>query len=329
MGKGIGRLMQVGIAKETVRGTAEAAAEFYIPFSEASFDEMEEFAMEEQSRGVIEDSVGQTKVKQWAEGSLGAPVGSEHFGLVLFSTLGAVNTVVNADASGNVYDHTFSVQNGAQHQALSIFLDDPLGAQDYKHALGVITSLEITYELGSFVTYSAGLKAKRGETATLTPSTTTENRFTSKHLTFKTAANKAGLGAGTEIKIKNLSLSIEKNTEDDDVLSSDAPIDFLNKQLTIEGEIEALWQNEADFKTDYLAGTQKALRIDLIDTDSTIGTAANPELRIDLAKVIFTALNRPITINDVVSQSLSFKAHYSISDTEMIEIVLTNLTVSY
>ncbi len=329
MGKGIGRCLQVGIAKEAARGVAESAATFYIPFSEVTLDEMEEFAVDEQSIGVIEDSVGQDKVKQWAEGPLTAPIGTDHFGLILLATLGAVSSVQNADVSTLVYDHTYSVLKSSQHQSLSLFLDDPLGGQDYVHALGMIASLEIQYELGAYTQYIANLKAKRGETDTLTPSTTVENRFTSKHFVFKVAATKAGLDAGTEIKLKNLNLTIEKNLEDDDVLSDDEPIDFLNKQFTITGELEAIWQNETDFKDNFLAGTQQALRIQLLNTDVTIGTAANPELKIDLAKVIFTALSRPITINDIVTQTISFKAHYSITDTEMIEVVLTNLTVSY
>lgn len=329
MAKGIGRRIQFGIAKETTRGTVEAAATFYIPFSDGGFDEMEEHAVDEQSRGVIEGSVSQTKVKQWAEGSITAPIGSAHFGLILLATLGAVSSGANADPSGNVYDHTYSVGQTSQHQAISIFIDDPLGAQDYKHALGMIASLEIQYELGQFVQYVANIKAKRGETASLTPATTTENRFTSKHFVFKVAANKAGLASGTEIKLKKLSLTIEKNLEDDDILSDDDPADFLNKQFTISGELEAFWQNESDFKTDFLVGTEKAIRIQLLDSDTTIGTADNPEIIIDLSKVTFKALTRPLTINDLVTQTLSFEANYSVSDTEMIEVVLTNLTTSY
>lgn len=329
MPKGIGRCMQIGIAKESVRGTSEAAASFYIPVSEFSIDEMQEHVIDEQGRGVIEDAVDQEIIKQWAEGNFTAPIGDAHFGLILLSLLGTLNSVVNADASTLVYDHTATVEKSAQHQSQTLFIDDPLAAQDYKHALGVITNVEIQYVLGAYVQYVIGLKSKKGETATLTPSTTSENRFTAKHFVFKTAANKAGLDAGTEIKLKNFTLTIEKNIEDDDVLGDDDPIDFLNKQIAIEGEIEAYWQNESDFKTDFLAGTEKAIRMQLINSDVTIGTAANPELKIDLAKVKFTALSRPVTINDIVTQTLSFKAFYSISDTEMIEVVLTNLETSY
>lgn len=328
MTKGIGRLFQVGIAKETTRGTPQSSATFWIPFSELGIEEKDNKIFEEQAYGVIEDSISSIIIKQWAEGSLKSPIGDKHFGLILLAALGGVSSATHAGET-IVYDHTFSVQQGSQHQALTLFLDDPLASADYKHALAVIDSLEITYEPGNYISYNANLRAKKGASATLTPSTTIENKFTHKHFTFKIAADLSGLGAGTAIALKSLTLSITKNLEDDDVLGSITPNDFLNKQFTIEGKLEALWQNESDFKTNALAGTMKAVRLDLVNTDTTIGNATNPTVRIDLAKVTFTEITRPIQINEMVKQSVSFKAHYSTSDAKMITALITNLTSSY
>lgn len=329
MSKAIGRTVQVGIAKETSRGTAISAAEFYIPFASLSLDEKKGSVVDEEARGIIEDSVGSTIIKEWVEGSLKAPVGTKHIGLVLKAVFGGLSSAANADASGNVYDHTITVAQSAQHQSLTLFLDDPAGGQDYKHANGVATDFQLDYALGKFVEYTLGLKALKGATATLTPSATTETRFRPQDLTFKVAADLSGLGAASAIKVKSASIKVSKNIEDDDVLGATSPADFLNKQLTVEGTIEAIWQNESDFKTAFLAGTHKALRLDLVDTSTTIGTSANPQLRIDLAKVFFKELTRPIAINDVIKQTLSFKAHYSTGDSKMLTILLTNLTASY
>lgn len=329
MSKGIGRLMQVGLAKETTRGTVESAATYWIPFSEAEINEKDEKALVDMSYGLIEESQGEEIVKQWAEGSLKGPVTDKSFGLILLATLGAVSTGDNADSDATVKDHTFTVAQSAQHQALSVFLDDPLGGQDYKHAMGVISSLELNYETGKFIEFTANFMAKKGESATNTPATTTEYRFLPQHLTFKLASNISGLGAASAISIKSLKLNIEKNVESDDVLGSVAPADFLNKQFTITGELEAIWQNESDFKTAALAGTAKAMRIDLVNSNQTIGNSANPRLKIDLAKVIFSEFANPIKINDVMIQTLSFKAHYSQSDTKLIEALMTNTVASY
>ena len=329
MAKGIGRRVQVGFAKETSRGTAESAAEYWLPWAELSVDDKDERVQLNQSYGVIEESLGEEIVKQWAELTLGGPVSDTTLGLLLLAVFGGLSSDANADASGNVYDHTYSVGQSAQHQALSLFVDDPLGGQDYKHALGMIDTFELTYERGEYIRFNAGLRALKGETATLTPSTTAENRFRPQDLTFKVASAKSGLTGASAVVIKSATITIEKNLEDDDVLGNVAPVDFLNKQFMISGTIEAMWQNESDFKTASLAGTDKALRFDLVDSNTTIGTAANPQLRIDLAKVNFRPVTRAIALDDMIMQTVEFKAHYSTADTEMVEAILTNLVTSY
>lgn len=328
MSKGIGRLMQAGVAKEAVRGTGETAPTFIIPFSEASFTPKDDKIVDEQSFGVIEDSLGQSIVKEWSEIELGAPITDKSFGLILLAALGAVNSAANADAAGTVKDHTFTVAQSAQHQALTIFLDDPIAAADYKFALSSLSSLEISYELGKFVNYKAKFLAKKGASATITPSTVTENRFLPQNLTFKLASALSGLTGATAIAIKKLSITIEKNLESDDVLGSTTPADFLNKQFSVKGDIEAIWQGEADFKTAALAGTAQAMRIDLLST-ALIGTAAHPQLTIDLAKIIFSDWSDPIKLDNIMTQTLSFKAHYSTADSKLITTKLTNLQASY
>ncbi len=326
MSKGIGRLIQFGIAKETVRGTPENAATFWVPFNDLSIDEKFNLVKDEQSRGIIEDSVDAKIVKKWAEGSIKAPIGDKHFPLMLFSLFGSLSTSGPTDSS---YTHTINVGQSAQHQALSLFIDDPLGGQDYKHGLGVLTSLELAYEQGKYIEYTANLKSKKGATATLTPASTSENRFLPQHLVFKLASTQSGLtGASAQI-IKSLTLKVDQGIEDDDVLGSTDPADFLNKQFSIEGTVEALWQNESDFKTFVQSGTQKAMRIDLINTDTIIGSATNPSLRIDLYKVIFEPINRPFAVNDLVKQTLAFKAYYSTADSKMAVLTAVNAQTSY
>ena len=64
MSKGIGRLNQVGIAKETSRGTAVGTPTYMIAFAELDLDEKDQRVIDEQSYGVVENSVGESIVKQ-------------------------------------------------------------------------------------------------------------------------------------------------------------------------------------------------------------------------------------------------------------------------
>lgn len=329
MAKGVGRLIQFGIAKETTRGTANAGADFWIPFSQLDFQERYENALDEESIGTIEDSKGQTRYKNWAEGTVKCPVEDKSFPLILYATFGTLNSTTNADGSGTVRNHTITVGQNAQHQAITLFIDDPLGGQDYKHANGVIDTLELNYEQKKFINFSIAAKSFKGSTASLTPSVSTQNRFLPQHTTFKVASLYSQLSTGSTIVLKSLKLTVSNNIESDDVLGNIAPADFLNKQFSIEGTLEAIWQNESDFKTNALAGTAKALRITLANTDVTIGSAANPTVQIDLAKVVFTEITRPVALNDLVIQSVKFKAHYSTTDSLMASILCTNLQSSY
>lgn len=325
MAKGIGRRIQVGIAKESSRGTAESAATYYLPVAEATLDEKDSKVLDEQSIGVIEDSIGSVIAKQWVEGQIKGQIGDKSFPLILLAALGSLSS---GSVSDSAYTHTITVQQGAQHQSLTFFIDDPIGAQDYKYALGVIDSLEINAALGQFVTFTANVRSKKGATATLSPSVSVENKFLAKHVTLKLASDLSGLGAASAISIKGLSLKITKNVEDDDVLGSATPADFLNKQLMIEGTIEAMWQGDSDFRTAFMANTAKAVRITLT-SDTLIGSTSVPKITIDLAKVSFMELTRPIVLNDMVKQTVQFRAHYSTGDSKMITIDAINAVSSY
>lgn len=324
MTKGIGRLLQLGVARETTRGTIPTSPDYYIPFSEVAFDEKYENAVDEASRGVIEDSFGQSRTKNWAEGKITCPIEDLSFGVILYSLMGTYAKTTNSDASNVICNHTFTVAQSAQHQSMSFYIDDPLAGADYKYGTGMIDTFEINYELKKFLEFTINVMTVKGVTATLTPSSTAQNRFLPQHLTFKVASSYSTVSTGTAIPLKSLKLKISKHLESDDVLGNVAPADFLNKQFTIEGTLEALWQNESDFKTAALAGTAKAIRIQLANTDVTIGTAANPTLILDLAKVVFTDITRPLVLTDLVKQTLSFKAHYSTSDSIMAQFLLTN-----
>jgi len=327
--KGIGKLLQIGIAKEAVRGTAETSATYWLQTDEFDVQEKDERILNEQTLGVIEASQGESIVKQWAEVTYKAPIGDKHFALILLAALGSLSTGDNADSDASIKDHTITIAQSAQHQSLTVFKNDPLYASDYKHALSCISSLEINYEQGKYLEYTATFMAKKGAGATITVSNTTENRFLPQHVVFKIAATQADLGAASATVIKSLKLKIEPNLEADTSLGSVAPTDFVNKQIAISGELEAIYSDEATFKTLALAGTEKALRLDMINTDVTIGSAANPKVRIDLHKAVFKEHASPAKLHDLMIENVQFTAHYNVTDSKMITALVTNAVASY
>src|SRR5215471_20484915 len=133
MSKGIGRLIQVGTARETTRGTAISSATFWNPWNDLTLDEKKEFASDAQSYGVIEDSVQLTQVKQWAQGTLMGNVLDQSFGLILYAMFGTLTSHSTHAGESAVWDNIFNIGETAQHQSLTFFLHDPLSAQDYSY----------------------------------------------------------------------------------------------------------------------------------------------------------------------------------------------------
>ncbi len=323
----IGRQTDIGIAKESVRGTAVAAT-FFVPHMDFTFDEKVEQVVDESSVGVIEDSIDANVTEKITEGSLEARIQVETFGLFLLNLLGAVSTTVDTPESG-VNEHEFTVAQSAQHQSLTISVKEPNSAKQYP--LAMLNSLEINVALNQYALMTAELRSKKGETAAITPSYVAGDEkkiFLPQHGTFKAAVDLAGLGAAPETTIRNLTFSIAKNLEDDQVIGSTDPADILNKQFAIEGEVELLYR-DSSFIDFLLADTARALRLTLTNTDITIGAVSNPKLEIDLARVKFSEVTKPFALNDLVVQTLSFKALYSLTDAELVKITLTNTTASY
>lgn len=324
MSKVLGRKLNIGFGKETVRGTAVAPA-VWIPKLDFSFDEKFETVKDESSFGVIATPNDSLIVKKWAEGAFGGNLTDKSVGYILLALFGSVSSALKGGETV-VYNHTFSEDQSAQHQALTIGVDDP--NSDYQFALAMIDSFEIKYERGKILSYTVNFKSKKGASATLTASYTAENAFLPQHFAFKLADTLAGLDAAQAVKIKSLSLKVDKKLIFDDVLGSIEPNDICNTEFLINGSVDALFEDETTFKTIALGDTAKAMRIDLTHT-ATIGTSSNPKIKIDLAKVKFTDWSRNKPNNDLISQSVAFEAMHDLTTAKQAEVVLTNLQAAY
>lgn len=324
MTKYIGRLADIGIAKEASRGSAETDVDFFLPKTSLTIDDGIEQAVDESSVGVIEDSTGASVISKFAEAEIEGNIQDKSFGLLLLSALGAVST--SGPSQSTVYTHTFSVLQSAQHPSLTLFLEDP--NQDYKYALAVMQSLELDVMLGQYSRYKASFRSKVGATATVTPSYSAENHFLPQHGSVKIASNVSGLGAASALNVRSIKLTIDKNAEDDRKLGSLDAADILNKRVSVEGTVELVFDDNT-FKTQMLADTAQAMRIRLTNSDITIGSSLNPQLTLDLAKVKFSNFEKNYANDDIVVATVDFKAFYDLSEASMIEAELINEQASY
>lgn len=323
MTKYIWRLINVWFWKETARGTAVAVGR-WTPKTSMNFDEKVEKVMDESSLWVITSNNEAHRVKEWAEWSIDMNVGIESIALPLLSLLWAVSS---AAASAWAYTHTFSVAENNAHPSLTIWIKDPI--VDYQFPLAMIESMTISAEVGWFATVSIDFRSKKWVAGTQTVSYNTDYSLLAKSWIFKIADNLAWLWAAASKCIQSFEITISKNLEDIYCLGSTEPTDYQNKNLTIEWSFVAVYENETDYKDIAFSDWTKALRLELIDSNTIIWASDNPTLRIDLAKASFTEWEKTQGNDETVSQTVTFNWMYSLADSSSIEIDLINETASY
>ncbi len=319
------RKFNIGIGKETVRGTKVVPAIWLKPTAEDYNDDVEVVATE-RSMGVIEDSDDQVVVKNFSSGTFAGEVFDKSFGYILLGAIGQVASVEKVGDSG-VYDHTFSVLQSAQHPSMTIEIKRG-DIEQKAYANAVVESLKISSAVNEYVVFEVAMRGKKGVAGTATPSYVAENYFLAKNIAVKLADSYAGLSGASAIDVKSIELNISKNIEDKDLLSNDGPADFLNKQMVIEGTIEMYFADV--YARDYaLNGDTKAMQIVMENTGVTIGSSSHPKLVINLAKAKFSSAPIKGGNNDLAMVELSFKGLYSLSDSKSIEAILTNLQSAY
>lgn len=325
MSKYIGRLVDVGIAKESSRG-AGATPTYHLPLLSLGFDDRIIQARSNGSLSKLDDSEEAFVTSKNGEGDFEGEIRSKSFGLLLYNLLGALSTSGPVDS---LYTHTFTVSHTNQHQSLAIVVHDENTEELYKNAM--LSELEITVELDQIVKYKCTFMSKKGvETTLVIPAVSAESKFTKKHLRFKVAADIASLGAATPISLKSLTLKISQNTDFDDVLGTAEPEDILNHQLSVEGELMLNYEDET-WKNYMRNGTNKAMEIALINTDVVIGASSNPSLTFQLPKVDFFDWEPDYGLEDIVTQKISYKANRDVANNADIisSAVLKNDVTSY
>lgn len=297
MSKFVGRLGNVGVAKEATSGTIVTPT-FWIPFNSISFDDKVTTAREDEGLGRIEDSDSNYVVNKYGEGDLEFDLNDYQLGAILTSLLGAAPT----STGGPTYAHAYALTNTNTHKTLSLAYQDPDQTKIFPFTM--IDGLEITVEPDGIAKAKASFKSRVSrDWSTLTPVyTTLGNKFLHQHLTFKTGAAIANLAAASAISLKKLTLKITANADFDNVMGTVEPEAILNHQYTVEGEI-TLNKTDDTYRQLMLAGTYKAIEI-------SFNRASNSSLQIQMPRVDFTEWEQDRSLDDIVGQTIQFKGNY-------------------
>ena len=324
MGKYTGRDVKIGIAKESTRGVATPSS-FYIPRRDFDLNDKATIIVDDQTYGIIEDSVDAKVVNKYSEGKISGLVRDKAIGLLLLNAIG-YGTPTSSSPEANVYTHTFTVLQSHQHPSLTINVDDPT-VGDKSYALGMLKSLELVAVTNEFVIFNADFYAKTATPATITAAYVAENLFTADGVTFKMAATATALSAATAIDIKSATVRIEKEIEKDDVLGNINPDDFVNKTLRISVDVERAFE-DTTFRDYFMTASPMAVRV-AITSGAIVGTATNPSITFDLNQAKITDWTASKGLDELNTESFTLKANFKIADSKMVECRLVNTQSAY
>jgi hypothetical protein len=326
MAKFIGRLVDVGIARETSRGTFVTPA-YRVPKTAITIEDKVAKVNTRASFNNIGYEGDQALVAQkWAEGDLECPLFDRSFGVILCALLGVPTT--SAPASG-VYTHTFALQNDNQHPSLSIVVaESTISAVAFR--LAMIETLELTFQPDQQVMVKVTFMSKRSADWTITwPSIISENKFIGRDLNFKMATLTSGLAAASNIPLRSLTLKFAKRLRMDSVLGTVDPQDFINQAFSIEGDIELNLEDKT-YKALMMDGSYRAVRINLVGQTIIGSGSGTPEFLLDLSRVHFEAWESSRPNDEIASQKLTFKALYDVTNANIINsCTLKNTATSY
>jgi len=303
-----GRRVAVGIGKEASRG-AGIAATYWLPHTSIGFSDKISRDVVEGSYGSIAAPLTAYVTGKYAEGDIEGEINVNSFGLILLAVFGTDTPQASTPEAG-VTTHQYTLQDDNQCDSLAIQVDDPIG--DLMFRLAMLNSLTIDISTGEVVTFSSSFMSKVHTDSSSTPAWVKDHHFTSAHLTFKVANSIGLLAASTEISVKNISISFEKNVQRVDVLGTFEPEDIVNTTMRISGNLELNYEDRT-WRDYMLNGTIKAMQIELETDKVLIGVTTKPKLDMVFPKVQFHTWEPTRDLDDVASQGLNFDIFLDIS----------------
>lgn len=324
MAKVIGRTGAIGIGVESTQGT-KVAASYWVPVQSYSYDDKVEYVKNDSAMGRIEEFNASDITKLWGEGEYSGKIFLDSVGAELVGLFGQSPTSTQRATSG-VYDHVYALLNSNDHKSLTVAYEDDIQELSFPFAMVDTWSLEVAID--DYVKRTIKLMGKKSETATHSPSFSDEVEFIPSQITLKLASAQSGLDAASGINVTAFNMEVAKNVETLYALGSNEPEDVINKQFGVTGSIELYFENET-YRDYVFANTHRAIRIDMTDASTDLGSGHNPQLYFDLNEVVFDEFERGWDANDPLKQTLNFEALYNLTDGAMISARLTNTETSY
>ncbi|HEY1037157.1 MAG TPA: phage tail tube protein [Candidatus Paceibacterota bacterium] len=319
----IGRKLEIGFAPESSRGVAESTVSKWAKHVSADIIPRVEKAIDDNTRGRLEDSEGARVVKKWFDGTLEGILHVDTIGYLFANIYGApVSTVVE----GDVMSHAFTMSQSIEHPTFSLFRKD--GSVNQKvYGGGVVKTLEISAVADNYVRFSADIAAANEASNSSTPSYDTEYDFIGKDVTVKMADTSGALAGATALKLKDVNISWDNSAIVDHVLGNLYPDAIYNGASMIE---VTFTKNYVDttFEDLFKSDAYKYMSI-AIEGNTDIGDGNFPGLVLTLNKAQVQSWERSGGGDELVTEEVTIKAFFNQTDLAQSGLTLKNLTATY
>jgi len=317
----IGRQTEVGVGLEGTRGTPATISRWIKKVTASVLPKVEK-VVDDSTVGVLEDSIGARISKKWFDGDIGGVLHADVIGYFFMNLFGSVS---EATEETGVYSHEFSLDQTIEHPTLTVFRKDG-DSQNEKYGGGVVNTLEISATTEDYVRFTANVILANGATSTEPVSYEDETDFIGRDITIKMADTEGGLTGATPLVVKGLTLTINSNAVSDFKFGSYNP-DVYNSGFAIELELTKNYE-DTTFEDLFIGNDYKYMEIKIAG-EALIGATKKAEITLLLNKAQVQAWERAGDANALVEETVTIKAFYNETDTQMSLLTLQNNTASY
>ena len=306
-----------GLARESVRGTAEAAPLKWYPTRgpielNYALQHLEDTGI----RGIKSPYAPLAGMKV-GEGKIPLHADPQMLGEFFYSLLG---TKAAAQQGGTAaYLHTFTQQTGLQPPSYTFFIDRGLGVLKYN--LGCVKEISLKGGVDNLLEIEAGVLFKTEASGSIgSPSFPTAQYLGFQHVDFKIAGS-------SNTDVKEWDLKIDNGARAHRVLHLSQDLnDVIHPDLlSIEGGFTIYFQNTTE-RDKFIANTSVAIRI--LCEGATIASTYEYSLDINVYAAKYKAF--PYGEDQgLLAAKVTFQGFYSTSDTKAIQVEIINTDTSY
>lgn len=328
MARTAGRQVEVGLGMESFAAPGVAVAEAaFFKWLEFNVQGISEKTINHSARGLREQNLDSFISRKFGRGTMKFIPSSTTMPFILSLLLGSCATASNADGSGSVYDHTFTVgQTNATPRTATLTVKQ--GATQVQQFLNtVVEKFSLSVQDG-FAEASVDFIGQYPGSDTMTASYASETHQNYVNTTAKFGTSLSAAAGNSATPLRSFSLEITNNYAlDEAFLFGSNQITSGNLTMgpvTVTGSYSLPFTDTTELAK-YLGNTENRALISMLG--ASIGSAETEEVLWKLGPMVLTKEPQSFPIDGINMIEQEFECRYDSTD-KMIQAVVTNLVAN-